>query len=296
MPNSEYNDRVDHLVRSWKDDIYDGVLMDAVLPAVQTYAYASLQQVSDVYDDVPDIFPMFSEQMGLHDHYGNALFSRLSSACTSVRNALQAVQARMDYHAAIAIARRAHESLWQMFWIANPTKDGDTRIRRVLILNKREIAEALPIFTDGINPEVEQRLRYFGDNIEKLIGRDSYLPRHGRSEYHRYFTERVELSSPIGTWPVTHEVDAGTVAWRIMSNITHPNVVFDWLTQKQYDFRSQVNRYQMILVVDAMAMVANLGTMMMVEAKLPIEHIEEVNPVLHRPVVLADELLELRRD
>ena len=77
-------------------------------------AHASLDGVTDEYD-VPALFPMFSDRMDLHDHYGNALFSRLSSACTSIRNALQSIHSHMDCHAAIAASRRAHESMWQMF-------------------------------------------------------------------------------------------------------------------------------------------------------------------------------------
>ena len=48
-----------------------------MFPAVSTYAHTSLQGLTDAYD-IPAIFPMFSDQMGLPDHYGSGLFSRLT--------------------------------------------------------------------------------------------------------------------------------------------------------------------------------------------------------------------------
>ena len=75
MANAEYDSRVDDLVDSCKKDIYDGVLVDDVLPAIRTYAYASLQGMADEYD-VPATFPVLPARVELPDHYGNALFAR----------------------------------------------------------------------------------------------------------------------------------------------------------------------------------------------------------------------------
>ena len=118
-PGSAYEKQINDLVSSWREEVYDGVLVQQVRPAVSMYAYASLQKVTDVYH-VPSTFPLFSEARGLADQYGDALHARLSSACNSIRSALQAIQTRLDGYAAIATARRAHESLWQVFWLCNP--------------------------------------------------------------------------------------------------------------------------------------------------------------------------------
>ncbi len=74
MPSIEYETQIEDLLRHWRNEIYDGVLVNDVLPATQIYAHTSLQQTTDAYD-VPAIFPMFSNTMGIHDHYGNALYS-----------------------------------------------------------------------------------------------------------------------------------------------------------------------------------------------------------------------------
>ena len=168
MPSAEYENKIESLLCYWRDDIYDGVLVNDVLPATQIYAYASLQEMTDVYD-VPAIFPMCSDEMGLHDHYGSALFSRLSAACTSIRNALQSILSHMDCHAAIASSRRAHESLWQMFWLGNPRIDANTRVKRLLRVTRQEIEEALRFYSGGINAEIEGKLKNFGRNIENVV-------------------------------------------------------------------------------------------------------------------------------
>ena len=126
MARSEYDDRVDTLLSLWEDDIYSGVLKEDVLPAINIYAHASLQQMTDEYN-VPTTFPMLPSDWNIFDHYGNGLFVRLSSACTSIRTALQSIQDQMDCHAAIAASRRSHESLWQVFWLCNPMRDANER-------------------------------------------------------------------------------------------------------------------------------------------------------------------------
>ena len=294
MPNSEYDDRVDDLLNLWRDEIYNGVLIDCVLPAIQIYAHASLQDMTDDYD-VPSTFPMFSQDLDLYHQYGNALFCRLSSACTSIHNALQAIHARMDYHAAIAIARRAHESLWQMFWICNPTVDGDERIKRLLILTNQELKEARPVFSGGVNPQIEDNLKYFQDSIERIVGKNSYRPRLGWTEYGNYFSGLANATLSMDTRSDPVEVGDGSFGWKMMSNITHPNAVFDWIIQQEEGFQDRADKGQMVLIVDAMGMVANLSTLMMLEAELPEDASEMVNGVVAQPIVVADYLLSLKR-
>ena len=169
MARSEYDNRVDTLLSYWEDDIYSGVLKENVLPAINIYAHASLQEMTDVYD-VPATFPTLPSDWEIYDHYAHASFARLSSACKSIRTALQSMQAHMECHAAIAASRRGHESLWQVFWLCNPTKDANERIERLLIITKQEIEDALGYFSDGINSEAETKLKGYTTNIAKVVG------------------------------------------------------------------------------------------------------------------------------
>ena len=294
MPNSEYDDRVDHLVRSWREDIYEGVLMDDVLPAVKIHAYASLQQMRDVYDDVPTIFPTSFEHTELYDHYGHALFTRLSMGSGSILNALKSIQFHMDCHAAVAICRRAHEALWQMFWLCNPTIDADERIRRLLKLTLHEIKEALRVFSGGVNPDIASKLRHYQSNIKRLVGKYRYSPEHGRSEYQDYFG-LMSGEAHVGVPSHLREIDAASFSWKMMSNMTHANVVYDWIGLMQADFRSSMDRIQLGTVSEAMRAVVNLSTLVMVEAKMPDEQIERVNVVMRHQVDVAESLIELRR-
>jgi hypothetical protein len=38
MPSVEYEAHIEDLLRYWRNEIYDGVLVDDVLPATRTYA------------------------------------------------------------------------------------------------------------------------------------------------------------------------------------------------------------------------------------------------------------------
>ena len=295
MPNTEYENRIDDLVNSWTDDVYWGVLEEDVLPAVIIYAHTSLQGMTDKYD-VPATFPMFSDQMGLYDHYGNGLFSRLSSACTSIRNALQAIHSHMDCHAAIAVSRRAHESLWQMFWLCNPDMDADTRIKRLVAVTQHEIKEALRFWSSGINSDIEGKLRAYLTNIQKITDKLTYIPRLGRTEYQDYFDRLTNDPPPIGSPSAVVDIDDVALAWYMMSNMTHPNVVFDWILQIQNNRQDLMDRLQLFPTIGAMRMVVNLSTLIMQEAKLPDDQVVKVNTTIKRSLVAAESLLELQRN
>ncbi len=283
MFNAEYERRIDDLVGQWRDEVYEEVLGAQVMPAVKIYAFASLQDLTDVYD-VSAIFPMFADQMGeLPDHYANGVFARLSGACTSIRNALQAIRAHMDCHAAVAAARRAHEALWQVFWLCNPAVDAGARMNRLVALNKSEIQEALRFWT-GLNPVIEGQLRGFLGNIQGIAGLPQYKPKDGWIEYMEHFESSVDGS-----------MDNAARSWSIMSNMTHANLVFDWIIQSQDDSQDEMDRLQLIPTVDAMGMVGNLCTLIMERAQIPEEHIVEVNATVGRSWVASRELLGLRR-
>lgn len=294
MPSIEYETQIEDLLRHWRNEIYDGVLVNDVLPATQIYAHASLLQTIDAYD-VRAIFPMFSNTMGIHNHYGNALYSRLGAACTSIRNALQSIHVRMDCHAAIASARRAHESLWQMFWLANPEIDGDMRVKRVLQVTRQEIEEALRFFSNSVNMEIEDKLRGFHRNIENLIGRYRYSPKKGWTEYQAYFANLAGDPPHLGGQFASVDIDESALVWSMMSNMTHPNVVFDWIIQIQEDPQDRMDRLQLLPVVDAIGMVVNLTTLVMQESKLPNRQVVKVNESVRHSLAAAQVLLELNR-
>ena len=251
MPNAEYERCIGDLVDQWRDEVYEEVLEFRVIPAVQIYAVASLQGLNSTYD-VSAIFPMFGDEMGeLADHYANGVVCRLSGACTSVRNALQAIRARMDCHAAIAAARRAHEALWQVFWLCNPAVDADTRVKRLVALTENEMRESLR-FWRGLNSVIEGQLERFLGNIQGIADLPDYKLGDGRTEYAEHF----EPSDPAS-------VDDAARSWSIMSNMTHANLVFDWIIQSQDDPQDEMDRLQLIPTVDAMGMVGNLCTFIM---------------------------------
>ena len=295
MANAEYDSRVDELVARWRDDVYNGVLVDDVLPATQIYACASLRGVTDEYD-VSATFPMLVEDAELSDHYANALFARLSSSCTSIRNAWQAIQAHMDCHAAIAAARRAHESLWQMFWLANPDVDADARVRRLLKLTRQEIGEALRFFSSGINPEVESTLRQYQKAIEGVVGKAVYKSKYGRSEYREHFAQRFNDPLPPDLPPAPPDVKTEEIEWSMMSNMTHPNVVFDWVLQIQEDSQDRMDRLQLLPVLEAMGMVSNMSLLLMEQAHIANERLLEVNATVGLVVFDARSLLEMERN
>ncbi len=283
MPNAEYERRIGDLVDQWRDEVYDEALGSQVMPAAQIYAFVSLQGLDDVYD-VSAIFPMFGDKMGeLADHYANGVFSRLSGACTSVSNALQAIRARMDCHAAIAAARRAHEALWQVFWLCNPAVDADTRVKRLVALTKNEMREAQR-FWGGLNPVIDDQLERFIGNIRGMADLPDYKLGDCRTEY----AEHSEPSDPGSV------VDAAR-SWSIMSNMTHANLVFDWIIQSQHDPQDEMDRLQLIPTLDAMAMVGNLCTFIMERAQMPEEHVVEVNAAVARSYAAGEVLRGMRR-
>lgn len=296
MARSEYDNRVDTLLSHWEDDIYGGVLGEDVLPAVNIYAYASLQEMTDVYD-VPSTFPMLPSDWNIYDHYAIGLFTRLRSACISIRTALQSIQAHMDCHAAITVSRRGHESLWQVFWLCNPMRDANERIKRLLAITRQEIEDALGYFSDGINPEAENKLKEYSTNIAKVVGSElRYSARRGWKEYRDHHKGKFNDPLPEGLPPAPEDVDVDEIVWSMMSNLTHPNVVFDWINQMQEDSQDHMDKLQMLHVIGAMGVAANLSTLLMKEAGLPENQTLRVNGSFKTCVVAAQSLMEMQRD
>lgn len=278
MPSAEYEDRIGDLVEIWWGEVHDRTLGSHVMPAVKIFAFGSLQDLAHMYD-VSAIFPMFSDMIELPDHYANSLFSRLSGACTSIGNGLQAIQTRMDCHAAIAAARRAHEALWQVFWLCNPRVDADRRVKRLVSLTRAEIEQALRFWGSGINPRIASQLQDFRDNIAGVADLPKYITREGWTEYMEYF----ESSDP-------GSVDDAARSWSVMSNMTHPNLMFDWIIQIQDNAQDEMDRLQLIPTVDAIGMVGNLCTEIMQRAQMPDEHVVNVNAAVQRSYTAAKAL------
>ena len=294
-PTSEYESLISETLAHWKEAIYDGVLVQHVMPAVQIYAHASLLDIAEP-PDVAGCFPLAPEHATLFDHYGNGIFARLGAACTSIRSALLAIQARTDGHSAIAISRRAHESLWQAFWLFNPDIDSNERVRRLLVLTGEDIKEALRVFSDAANPDVNSKLQEHLANITKVATAIEYIPRCGREEYGAYFFPRANDPLTASAPPVPDGVDTGALAWSMMSNMTHPNMVFDLIMQVQPGFQDQMDRLQMISVSSAMACVSNISTTLMEQAQLPDDKTHAVNSAFHQPVFAVAKLMDMHRE
>ena len=80
-----------------------------------------------------------------------------------------------------------------------------------------------------------------------------------------------------------------------MSNMTHPNVVFDWILQIQEDSQDRMDRLQLCPVIDALGMVVNLCTLTMLEAKLPGHQVVKVNATVKHSLDAVESLLDLNR-
>jgi len=167
--------------------------------------------------------------------------------------------------------------------LCNPAVDAGARMNRLVALNKSEIQEALRFWT-GLNPAIEGQLRGFLGNIQGIAGLPQYKPKDGWIEYMEHFESSVDGS-----------MDDAARSWSIMSNMTHANLVFDWIIQSQDDSQDEMDRLQLIPTVDAMGMVGNLCTLIMERAQIPEEHIVEVNATVGRSWVASRELLGLRR-
>ena len=80
-----------------------------------------------------------------------------------------------------------------------------------------------------------------------------------------------------------------------MSNMAHPNVVFDWIIQIQDNPQDRMDRLQLSPTIDAMGMVVNLSTLMMQEARMPQDRVARVNATIKSCLATAESLLELKR-
>ena len=285
-PSPELVDLIDGISSDWHEAVCGGVLPQLVIPAVQIHAYASLHEI----DDPPDVsicFPPLPADAELADHYGNALSARLAAACESIRCALQMMRNGLDLHSSVAACRRANESLWKAFWLCNPELDGETRIHRLLILMRHEISEVLGVFSREVNSEADKTLRLHERNIRQITGKKDYRPRLGRDEYLDYIEPRADDPLTPRMPPVPDGVDGGAVVWSIMSNLTHSNLVFDWIMMTQDNPEDLMERLQLASVGGAMTAVANISTFVMRQAQMPEDPMAEVSKAFQRPIFAA---------
>ena len=294
-PTPEYEVIVDKTLAYWKEAIYDGVLIEHVRPAVQIYAHASLPDITEPLN-VAGCFPLAPPNATLFDHYGNAIFTRLSAACTSIHSALQAVQVRTDGHSAIAIARRSHESLWQTFWLSNPDIDAEERVRRLLALTEADIKEAIRLFSHTSNSKISGKLAEHLTNIKCVAPRLKYTPKKGRDEYTAYYEARANDPMSAGMPSEPEDGDGPALAWSMMSNMTHPNMVFDLITQTQPDYQDLMDRLQIGTVSNAVGCACNISTTLMEQAQLPDDQTDTVNRAFRQPVFALAQLLEMCRE
>ncbi|WP_420443901.1 hypothetical protein [Candidatus Poriferisodalis sp.] len=285
-PSSDLGDLIDSISRDWHEAVCEGVLPQHVIPAVGIHAYASLHEI----DDPPDAaicFPPLRADAELADHYRSALSARLVAACASIQSALQTMRNGLGLHSAIAACRRANESLWKAFWLCNPELDGATRIHRLLILMRHELNEVLGVFSQEVNSAAEIILRRHERDIRQVTGKDDYRPRLGRDEYLGYIELRADDPLTPRMPPVPDGVDGGAVVWSIMSNLTHPNLVFDWIMMTQDNPDDLMERLQLASVGGAMTAVANISTIVMRQAQIPEHPIAEVSKAFRGPIFAA---------
>lgn len=279
---------IDRVVDDWQEKVCRGVLPQHMMSAAQICAHASLGDAADEIDTT-GCMPTLSEHATVFDHYGYAIFARLSTACTSIHNALLAIKHGLYPHATVAASRRACEALWQAFWLCDPEAGGSERIHRLLISTKGNIDGALRVFSPLVSAEVadhlqECSLRIDSLRIEQSIDYEKYVARHGREEYEKYFYPRANDPLTASAPPVPDGVDGGEVSWSMMSNMVHPNIVFDWLFQSQSSYQERMEGLRFSCVSGAMAEASNLCMTLMQQAQLPSAHIDTVNEAFRGPV------------
>ena len=81
-----------------------------------------------------------------------------------------------------------------------------------------------------------------------------------------------------------------------MSNMTHPNMVFDLITQTQPDFQDLMDRLQVGSVSSAVGCACNISTTLMEQAQLPDDQTDTANQAFRQPVFALTQLLEMRRE
>lgn len=279
----------------WADDIYGDALEEQVLPVLQVYAQASLLDVSES-SDIAGCFPLAPDDATLYDHYSNGIFSRLSSACTSIRSAMQATLAHIDGHVAVAVSRRAHESLWQVFWLLNPDVGADERVRRLLVLTRADIVEAIRLFSQAENALICGKLADHLAKIESVTADAKYKASDGFDEYSDYFLPRANYPA-VASPPTTNEEATGPAfLWKIMCNMTHPNMVFDLIIQTQPDYQDLMDWLQVETINSAVGCVCNISTSIMEQAQWPKDKIDTVNRAFQRSVYALAQLGETRRE
>ena len=294
-PEAEYQKLVDDTLSHWREAIYRGVLVEQVLPAVRIYAYASLIEIADP-PNIDGCFPLMPNHWTLSEHYANRIFTSLSVACGSIMGALQAIRARIDGHSAIAISRRAHESLWQTFWVSNPDVSADERARRLLNITGVDIKAALRVFSSTTNAEIHGKLVDHLTNIKNVIGNIGYQTRSGRDEYETYFEGRANEGLDFAISNTSEDVAVSALEWSIMSNMTHPNLVFDLITQSQTGYQGLMDRIQVDAVQNAVSCACNISTLLLEKAQLPANKVDALNGVFRQPVFALEQLLDMRRE
>lgn len=274
---------IDRVVDDWQEKVCEGVLPQHVMGAARICAHVSLGDAADEVDTT-GCMPILPEHATVFDHYGHAIYARLSTACTSIRNALLAIKHGLYPHAAVAASRRACEALWQAFWLCDPDADGIERIRRLLVSTKGNIDESLRVFSPLVSAEVADHLQECSQRIEQSIDYKNYVAKHGREGYEEYFYPRANDPLTAIAPPVPDGVDGGAVSWSMMSNMVHPNVVFDWIFESQRDYRQRIDGIRFTCVSGAMAEASNLSMTLMQQAQLPSAHIDTVNEAFRGPV------------
>ena len=182
-----------------------------------------------------------------------------------------------------------------MFWLCNPDMDGDTRVKRLVAVTHQEIVVALRFWSNGINPMIQGKLVGYRTNIQKVTNRPTYSPKLGWKEYQDYFGDLTNDPLTMGLPSSPLPFDHAALVWSMMSNMTHPNVVFDWIIQMQGNRQDRMDRLQLLPTINTMSMVVNLSTLMMAEANLHEDHVVRVNATVRQCLSNAESLLELQR-
>ena len=167
---------------------------------------------------------------------------------------------------------------------------------RLLKLTGAEIRQAIRAFRKTENTLVYGKLQQHLENIKQITIHVDYKARDGRDEYTTYYLPRVNHPPSIDTQSVPEGIVGAAFSWNMMSNMTHPNMVFDLIMQTQPGFQNLMDRLQIDTVNNAIGCVCNISTTLMEQAQIPNDKIDTVNGAFCQPVYALTQLYEMQRE
>ena len=282
---NDYDERASRLAESWKDDVQhwnDGLLSTHVQPALGIYATDLLGGYQDRAGLAPilaDVYvtPQFKDSVV--GHYVGGLAAKLGTSGTSIHSALGAIDNRLDCHMVFAALRRAFEGMCKACWLLDPKCGRDEKVLRLASLVCQEVKETTN--TWEVNPEIKARLEQARQQLITAIGKPiPYQRKLGQDVYQREYGSGAHSD----------------FEWNIMCDMTHENLVFDSIMQRQAgNYQERMNLAQMEMAAFTIGMMADISTSVLQAAGRPDIEQHEVGAIMLPLYEEARQLVGLKR-